>query len=348
MLNFEKLNALMNLLGYDIKKINIDSLYEKILTHISENIINIEKDNQLMIISLNIANAHNDESTENRLGNRIKYLLTYLWIINEIVKIDILVLQELRKCSNENGDILEPDDIAILISKVLKLRIAIMQPNNETELSFNKLTLFNQKKLFHLNSYTVYPGEIYDLPNNDKPFMQHAQCMVFSDFYLRTPFTAKYDFNNIKFISVCNIHTPVSLDGKINYLNKLIKYYGENLEHFEKRNLQLLGDFNMFIEHIDEMKNLMEESKYFHHQSEQIEQTFENFDHDKGVNWISQGSNSEIVKITSILDHVYSNTNRTYFQNIKSFALNGIVTIDDNTEKRISDHFILFDQILIQ
>lgn len=269
------------------------------------------------VVTFNIANATTDELSENYcFGKRIND------VIREIKKADgdIVCIQELRECLSADGsEILTPVKIALILSLELNMAIASLDRVGVTELSFWRLTLYNQNKLFHLSSELFWinkEGE-HTLPRTPLKWGNLAVRSTFAPFTLiirgKTPETTEnLCFSPEKIFSVVNTHFPLGKSHRM----KTAEFVRDLSQ---KGTFQLVvGDMNTFYDDGGQnMIDIMSSGGYTDLLPD--EPTFSSFPHDK-------------VQTTSRLDHMLC---KGEYIHISSKVYN-----NTNYNVRPSDHFM--------
>jgi endonuclease/exonuclease/phosphatase family metal-dependent hydrolase len=279
---------------------------------------------KLKLVGQNVANAMRDDNDkDNRFGLRFDDLIEF----HKNLDADIIMLQEIRRCKNKNGDgMLEPLDIAYRFARELNMQIAGFEPVNSTEASFWRLTLYNPSKLWHVKSI---PIRSYNTKNVDYKFGKDFGSMaLISEFYLLGD--ERMNILGTKKFYVYNIHFPMRLDDKMKYIDLL----DMGIEDYCHEQIIMVGDCNVFmdaggVEQLEKMKSL----GYSEHTGH-IPATFTPFPQDPFYGKVKD----------SHLDYVF--TYNKYTDGIKIIKTE---TIDLRDQKRmISDHFpiIIYAEIL--
>lgn len=171
---------------------------------------------EFKIVTFNIANARGDEMSEDyRFGKRINEVISEIKKANS----DVVCIQEIRECRSADGtEILSPLKIGLIISSELSMTIASFDRVGVTDLSFWRLTLYNERKLYHLGSELFWINEEreYSLPKTPHQWGNLAVRSRFSPF---TPIelsrtSGSSDPPNLyyspdKTFSVVNTHFPI-------------------------------------------------------------------------------------------------------------------------------------------
>lgn len=226
--------------------------------------------NFFIVRSSNLANAQMDEQCPARFGLRQDHI--YETLVDLTPCEEVLCLSELRTCMDTDPDVqLHPTEIVHRIATRTGYSIAIAAPNNMSERSFWKATLYNRDLVKHLASGTI---------NIDVPDLKHATNLLWSKFQWKSPESPD------QVVYVINIHYPIK--GQV----KVARWFTDNITSLlsvsERDQVVFIGDCNTFMD-IDGALQLETLKERFtmpeHHQI-----TFKSFPHN---DW--QGE--------SVLDH---------------------------------------------
>lgn len=267
------------------------------------------KNNGIVISWYNIANAANDELSSNyRYSQRESEIIKTI----KYSQSDIVNIAELRLCSDLSGKRQRwPDEIAYTLAKRLNMNVGFLRPQNVSEYSFWRTTLFNSKKVKHIKNkyaYAIQPK------NGCKAESDRGVMLMFSQFC-----------HNNKLFWVVNSHMPINTQLKL----ETILWLNKNAEKIctDSDDIPLIfygGDQNTFFDKPDDGCQMMELfSKKWTHLSGDIKTTFKSFPHNK-------------IQTESILDHIFVNTAATH-----KFKMVTKQKAIDKVEKVASDHYLL-------
>lgn len=281
--------------------------------------------NHLTIVSLNIANAVGDEKVEEyRFGMRLDKICNLIKEQNP----DIVMLQEIRQCRDQDGNIINVYDIAHKISTQTGLSIAGLFTLNPSTLAFSRLTLYNNQTVFPFQCFGEWLSNTPNVPSGcssetPKRFGVGAQF---------TQFGKIVDKENVLFQGepfwTVNVHYPIPEADKM-YTNKWLISRVTSL----KEKAIIMGDFNTFFKidvngHVEDGNGelqVAELQKVFFDASQHISYTFTPFPHDSMVARLG-------TFIDTKLDHAFLFPNENFIQSCE------VVSTKDNRE---SDHYML-------
>ena len=268
----------------------------------------------LKVITWNVANALNDESSPGRFGLRVDVQIELLMTLHP----DILMIQEIRTCKNRDGtSIMTPLDIAYKFESKLRMDIAGFEKINTTSLTFWRLTLYNPLTVWSMGGTAV---RSFNVKNTDYVFgKDFGREMLFNQF---CPCDTKTNtIFGSKSFWVCNVHFPLRLDDKLVYAD-LIKRAITEVCRDEQ--VIIAGDCNVFIDDGGDIQlQRMSILEFVEHTvNNGIETTFVSFPWDK-------------IQAKSHLDYVFTRKDVSTTLKITS------ITSVDLSDKQISDHFPL-------
>lgn len=281
--------------------------------------------NQLTIVSLNIANAVGDEKVEDyRFGMRLDKICNL--ILSQ--KPDIVMLQEIRQCRNQNGDLMTVHDIAHSIATKTGLSIAGLFSLNPSTLAFSRLTLYNNQTVFPFQCFGEWLSNTPNVPSgcsseNPKRFGVGAQF---------TQFGRILDKENVVFQGepfwTVNVHYPIPEVDKM-YTNKWLISRVPELGG----KAIIMGDFNTFFKidvngHVEDGNGELQVAELrnvFFDASLGIPYTFTPFPHDSMVARLG-------TFIDTKLDHALLYPNENFIQSCEVIC---------TKENRESDHYML-------
>lgn len=189
---------------------------------------------------------------------------------------------------------------------------------NPSKLAFSRLTLYNPKKLFPLQTLNEWCSSTPNVPSgcsDDKPkrFGVGVSYVQFAN-------VINEDYDNLSFW-VANVHYPLAHADKL-YTSR---YFASRISKIAKNEiLVMVGDFNTFDEESPEQLNILKET--MHEATEHIDCTFTTFPHDQFAI-----INNKLMH--SKLDHVF------IYPKYGNYILN--TDVISTLENRISDHYAL-------
>lgn len=253
----------------------------------------------MIILSVNLANAgRNEKSEEWRFGKRMNGLLESLKTVVDGCGCNTIVcLQEIRICKNEDGSKeLSAKEIVEFFANGLNLSY-VMLPNNMTDLSFYKATLYNPKRFLLTDCQNHWSGNSCGLPSGPQ----------FCCSAMETRFIAAENYNSIKgcfvegtIFALFNCHAPVEEADREIYTKSLI-----HIKDKHPRDLMIfIGNFNTIPDTGGE-KQMKVMTQHFKHLTPSEEPSFYSYPDDLDPN----GN-----QYVSRLDHAFANVDTPKFQ----------------------------------
>ncbi|AYV77490.1 MAG: hypothetical protein Dasosvirus4_11 [Dasosvirus sp.] len=240
-----------------------------------------QSDDYLSLSFGNLANASNDEKSENyRYAQREDMLHK---TISEM-KTDSFCALEFRVCSNKSKTRkLQPEELGVRLSKNTGLSLATLKPQNLDYMAFWRGTFYNKNKLRPLQSFARYAIN----PVFGSTVVSERGVMLL--------FTQYEEKQSKKQFWVINTHMPIAQKEKM----IVVKWFNDNAV----KECQLAGDKNPLIILGGDMNTFFDDggqdmmdlfSEQWIHLTGNLKKTFKSFPQDP-------------VQTTSQLDHIFVN-----------------------------------------
>lgn len=202
------------------------------------------------IASLNLANAMRDEATSYRFGLRFETILRGFKQLRDENKLDVLLVQELRRCADADGNPMAVADIVAQFALRLRM-IPIVSANNGTSMSFFKAIFYDETRVtaHEVNTLWVSPNKAC-MPWQYFPTGSFAaanvQRVIFSINALAEHDPKTFEYRGTKNaadrFTICNVHAPLLPDGRRGYYSMLSEAIRDVGKHAS--NCLAIGDFN--------------------------------------------------------------------------------------------------------